>query len=279
MNAAPSFVGAFTRVVRAPGLVAAVVVLHLLLAGTVGSATRSAVGARMEPWALADNSQLWAAILEMLGTSPGLLAPVRHLIIGSAVITLAFWTLLAAGVLHRLRGPASLPVLAAAAVRGLPGVLAVTLWHLLLRAVLLAVAGGLAAALFDAGAWGLAGLAATAVVLAFCTCALDLARCDVVLHGARRFHPQAAWRGFLHAAGRPPVLFRSMLASLGQWACAGGILLAAVAGLHGGEAIWLARTLAVCGIVFGLTRLAVAVEAGPYRRRSGMSGLSGARTD
>ncbi len=260
-----SLLGAFNRVFRAPGLVAVVAVLHLLLAGTVGSATRSALGASMEPYALADNSQLWAAILELLGTSPGLLQPIGHLIAGSAVVALAFWTLLAAGILHRLRGPSALPALAAAAVRGLPGVLAVTLWHLLLRAVLLAAFGAATAALFGAGLWGLAGLAVTALALVFCTCALDLARCDVVLHGARRFHPQTAWRGFLQAARRPAVLARSALLSFGQWACVGGILLAAFAGLHGGPAIWIARALAITGIVFGLARLAVAVEAGPYR--------------
>ncbi len=258
--------GALTRVARAPGLVAVVVVLHLLLAGTVGSATRAAIGASMEPYALADNSQLWFAVLELLGTSPGLLVPIQHLIAGSAAIALAFWTLLAAGILQRLRAPAALPTLAAATVRGLPGVLAVTFWHLIPRVLLLAAAGALTAALLGAGAWGLAGIGVTAVVFAFCTCALDLARCDVVLHGARRFHPVTAWRGFLHAARRPPVLIRSMLLSLGQWACAGAILLAVVAGLHGGPAIWLARALAILGIVLGLTRQAVAVEAGPYRR-------------
>ena len=109
-------------------------------------------------------------------------------------------------------------------------------------------------------------------VIAVCTCALDLARCDVVLHGARRFHPQAAWRGFLHALRRPPVLIRSMLFSFGQWACVAGIGLAAVAGLHGGPAIWLARALAVASIVLGLARLAIAVEAGPpvRQRTSGL---------
>ncbi len=261
-----SLAGAATRVARAPGLVAVAVALHLLLAGTVGSAARSAIGAAMAPWALPDNAQLWAAVLELLGTSPGLLAPIRHLLAGSAILALAFWTLLAAGILHRLRAPASLPALAAGTARGLPGVLAVTVWHLLPRAVLLGAAGAATSALLDAGGWALAGIAVTALLLAFCTCALDLARCDVVLHGGRRFHPQAAWRGFLHAARRPPVLIRSTLLSLGQWACAGAVLLAAVAGLHGGPAIWLARLLAALGIVLGLTRLAVAVEAGPYRQ-------------
>ncbi len=139
--------------------------------------------------------------------------------------------------------------------------LAVSLWHLVLRAVLLAVAGAAAAPLLTTW-WGPAGVLLLAIVLAVCICALDLARCDVVLHGARRFHPQTAWRGFRHAAGRPAVLARSMLLSFGQWTCAVAVVLAAFAGLHGGPAIWLARGLAISGLILGLIRLAVAVEAG-----------------
>ncbi len=267
MKSSFSMTAAFARVARAPWLVAAVVALHLLLAWTAGAATRSAIGRAMEPYALIDNSQLLATVLELRGTSPGLLEPIRYLLAGSAAIALAFWTLLAAGILHRLRAPATLPRLAAAAVRGLPGVLAVTLWHLLLRAVLLAVAGAAAAPLLEAPGrlWGPVGLLLLAIVLAVSICALDLARCDVVLHGGRRFHPATAWRGFLHAVRRPAVLARSMLLSFGQWASTGAVVLAAVAGLHGGPAIWLARVLAMLAIVLGLSRLAVAIGAGPYR--------------
>ena len=255
---------AFARVLRAPGLVALVVALHLLLAAAVGGATRSAIGAAMEGSALADDSRLWYALFELLDRSPGLLEPIRHLIAGSAIVGLAFWTLLVAGVLHRLRAPAPLPRLAAAAVRGLPGVVVVTLWHLLPRAALLAAAGGLAAAVVDLP-WGFMAVAILAVAFAFCTCALDLARCDVVLHGGRRFHPLTAWRGFVHAAGRPAVLAASMLLSLGQHACTAAVVLVVLTGTGGGLGIWLARALAILGIVLGLIRLAVAVEAGPGR--------------
>ncbi len=257
---------ALARVAGAPGLILLVVVVHLLLAATIGSATRSAIGRSMEPFALTDNGQLWYAVLELLGTSPGLLAPIRHLVAGSAVIALAFWILAAAAVIHRLHGPIPLPRLAAVAVRGLPGILAVTLWHLVPRVVLFGVLGALTSALLGVGPWGLVSILILPVALAFCTCALDLARCDVVLRGARRFHPKTAWRGYLQAGRRPAVLIRSMLLSFGQWACAGAVLLAAFAGLHGGPAIWLARGCAILGIVLGLTRIAIAVGAGPYQR-------------
>ena len=253
---------AFSRVVRAPGLVALVAALHLLLAAAIGAAARSAIGAAMKGSVLVDESRLLSALLELFGRSPGLLEPIRHLIAGSSVVALGFWTLSVAGVLHRLRAPAPLPRLAAAAVRGLPGVVAVTVWHLMLRAVLLGLAGALAA-VWVAGPWGAATLPMLAAVFAFCACALDLARCDLVLHGARRFHPMTAWRGFLHAAGRPAVLLPSMLLSFGQLACTVGVVLAAFAG----SGVWLARALAILGIVLGLTRLAVAACAGPRRSR------------
>ncbi len=255
---------AFARVVRAPGLIVSIAALQLALAAVIGASTRSAVGASMRPYTLVDNDRLWFAVFELLGSSPGLLRPAVHMMAGSAVIGLLFWTLVAAGVLHRLRAPAPLPRLAAAAVRGVPGVVAVTLWHLPLRAVLLAIAGAAVSPLLTTP-WGPAGLVTLILVLAFCTCALDLARCTVVLHGGRRFHPQSAWRGFAHAVRRPSVLASSAVLSLGQWACTLGLLSAAFGGLHGGPAIWLARGLAILGLILGLTRLAVAVEAGPYR--------------
>ncbi len=258
-----SLAGAFARVARAPGLVAAVAALQLALAAAVGFSTRSAIGASMERWTVVDNDQLWYAVMELVDASPGLLRPAFQLVAGSAVVALAFWTLLAAGILQRLRAPAPLPRLAAAAVRGVPGVLAVTFWHLLLRAVVLAVAGAAASPLLKSSWWGPAGILLLAVALAICICALDLARCDVVLHGARRFHPQAAWRGFVHAARRPAVLARSMLLSFGQWACTGAVVLAAFAGLDGEPVIWLARGLTLLAIVLGLTRLTVAVQAAP----------------
>ncbi len=255
------------RVVRAPGLIALVVALHLLLAAAIGGATRSAIGAAMGRSVLADDSRLWYAVLELFDRSPGLLESIRHLVAGSGIVALGFWTLAAAGVLHRLRAPAPLPRLAAAAVRGLPGVVAVTLWHLPARAALLAAAGGLAAAVVDLP-WGFVAVLILAAAIAYCTCALDLARCDVVLHGGRRFHPMTAWRGFLHAAGRPAVLAASMLASFGQHACTAGAVLVVLAGSGGDSSIWLARALAALGIVLGLIRLAVAVEAGTGRLRS-----------
>ena len=171
--------------------------------------------------------------------------------------------MIAAGVLRRLHGPATLAELAAATVRGFPGVLVVTLWHLVPRAVLLAAAGALTRQLLGAQAWGLLGIALTVAAVAYATCALDLARAAVVLHGAARFHPRTAIRGYLRAARRPGVLLPSMLFSAGQWAAVAAIVGVAVAGAGSGWAIWLARALSVLAVVFGLARMAVAVEAGP----------------
>ena len=156
--------------------------------------------------------------------------------------------------------------LAPATLAALPGVLATTGWHLLLRALLLASVGAAFAGLMKLGDWSLAGAVAGLLLLAFSACALDLARCNVVLYGARRFRPATAARGFREALRRPAVLLPSMLLSVGQWACVAGMLALAIDGLGVGHAIWWVRALAVVGVVLGLARVAVAVRAGPYRR-------------
>ncbi len=259
---------AVARVARAPGLIIGVVALHLALAAWIGFSTRSVLESNMGRYALIDNQKLWFTLIELVGGAPGLLKPTGHMITGSALFGLAFWTLLAAGILHRLRSPTPLPRLAAAAVRGVPGVVVVTIWHLLIRAVLLGVTAAAVKPLLKDDSWGPAGVLILGLVFALCTCALDLARCDVVLHGARRFHVKTAWRGVLHALRRPTVLALSVLLSFGQWACVAAVVLTAFVGLHDEPATWLARALAILGLLLGLTRLAVAVEAGPYRGRS-----------
>ncbi len=252
---------AVARVMEAPFLVLAVIAVHFALAGWVGSSVRAAVGASMGPYTVLADGHLFYSVLELLFFHPGLGAGAAQLLTGSAVISMLAWTLLSPAVIRRLKGPIPSPMLAAETVRSLPGVAVVTLWHLLPRAVLLGFAAAVTSRLMGAGAWGLAGILMTFVVLAYCTCALDIARCNLVLHGAPPLHPATALGGYLQAARRPAVLMPSILLGLLQWACVAGIVVAALAGLGSEQAIWLARGLAVLGILFGLTRIAVAVGA------------------
>jgi lysylphosphatidylglycerol synthetase-like protein (DUF2156 family) len=66
-----------------------------------------------------------------------------------------------------------------------------------------------------------------------------------------------------------------MLLSAGQWLALAAIVAVAVAGLGTPWAIWLARALAILGVVLGLTRMAVAVEAGPERDAPGPATADG----
>ncbi|MCP3959495.1 MAG: hypothetical protein GY719_16735 [bacterium] len=253
---------ALRRVLRAPGLIVLVVAIQLVVALILGSGVRAAVGASLVPYSLATDGHLLGATFELFGDHPGLPVGFRQVAVGSSAIALVLWILLAAPVIHRLRSKTPAARLAALAFSQLPAIGVTTLWHLALRIVLLAALGLLTAPLLDHGAWGLLGVAATAVALAISTCALDLARCHVVLHGARGFHYSTALRAYREAVRRPAVLVPSMLLSFGQWTCVAGAVAVAMVMAGAGGTIWLVRGLAVLGVVLGLTRVAVAVEAG-----------------
>jgi len=252
---------AFQRVVQAPGLVLAFVVLHLATAAFVGQTVRAAAGASLGPYAVLSDGHLLYSTAALLTKTPEVFMVFRFLLVGSSVVALLFWTLLSAGAITRLNARVPASEVVAAAVRGFPGVAVVTLWSLVPRAVLLSACGAVVAK--ASGGWKGAALVVAVAVLFYCTCALDLARCHVVLHGARRFHPTTAVRGYLQALRRPGVLGASMLMSLGQWATVLLILFLAGKGLGTASTLWWIRGLSVLGVVLALGRISVAVGAGP----------------
>ncbi len=257
------------RVAEAPGLIAVIVTIQWVIAAGFGANVRSAIGGSMGKYTVLTDGHLLAAVAELYRTHPGLAASYKQTLAGSSLLALVLFTLLAPVIIYRLAAPRPASVIAAAALRGLPAVIAVTLWHLLPRAVLLAIAGAAANSLLQKQAWGLIGIAALALTMGYCTCALDLARCHILLHGARRFHFKTAAEGFLEALRRPVVLARSLVFSFGQWACAASMVAVAIEGAGADSTIWLIRGLALLGVVCGLTRIAVAIEAGrPSARRS-----------
>ncbi|MEE8522573.1 MAG: hypothetical protein V3T72_01475 [Thermoanaerobaculia bacterium] len=252
-------IGALKRVFRAPGLVLTVAAVQLTVAAVLGSSVQTAVAATMGRFAVVADGHMLYSMVSLFVDNPGVAAGARDLLAGSALLALGLWTLLAAGIIHRLSAPAPASEVAAAAVRGLPAMIVVTLWQLLPRLILIALVGGLSAKLLSADTWGWLGFAPLLAVLGYVTCALDLARCDVVLHGARRFHLMTALGGFATALRRPGVLLPSMVLTACQWGCVAAILAVSISGLGTGHAIWFARGLAVLGVVFGLARVAVAV--------------------
>ena len=256
---------ALQRALGAPGLILTIFAFQLLLATTVSSSVRVSVGAALGKYAVLADGHLLNHILELLIDHPAIAAGSAAMLAGSSMLGLVLWTLLAAGIIQRLHSPTSPSEVAAAAIRGLPGVIAMTLWQLVPRMILLAIAAAISGWLMKADTWGFLGVLPLVAMLGYVTCALDLARCNVVLHGARRLHVKTALDGFVQAARRPRVLLPSMVFSACQWACVVAILGIAIAGLGTGWAIWVARCLALLGIVFGLSRVAVAVAVGAER--------------
>ena len=249
------------RVWRAPWLIVTVIILHLLVASVLGAGVRNAVGNSLGAFSAITEGHLVAAVFELLSTHPGLLAAYRSTLVGSALVGLVLWTFLAPAVILRLRAPGPLPQLAAATLKHLPGVIITTLWNLIPRAVLLTLTGFATAQAMPGGSSGLAGLAVMAMALATCTCALDLARCRVVLRNAPGTRFATAWRGYREAWTRPSVLIPSMSLSLATWACSLGMLALAIDRAGDPATIWLVRALALVGIVLSLTRITVAIEA------------------
>jgi hypothetical protein len=137
-----------------------------------------------------------------------------------------------------------------------------SLWHLPMRALIyLVVFVGVTPLPRTVGA----PIAIAAIT--FCTYALDVARVQVVLHGARPFHIKTAARAFVQGASHPRVLLMSVGLSLVQWACVATALYLAVAGMDDGSGVTGARLLSLPALLAGLWRLAVVVDAGPMPAR------------
>lgn len=257
--------GGFRRVLSAPGWLLAIAAANLLLAWALGATTHAALDSTTGRWSVVENEIVYG-FMEILPDQGGLLLVLRQTLGGTAILGFLFWTLLAGGVLFRLKEEAPVSRVVSRAIRSVPTVVVISLWHLLLRAVLIGVVVGIGALLDRLGgaSWIVSLLGV--LVFLYSTCALDLSRAHGVLHGARRFHPGTALRGFTEALRRPAILVTSMLLSLLRWAAVLAILWLSVDGLSAGHSPWLSRMLWVVALVCGLARMGVAVEAGPPRR-------------
>lgn len=252
---------ALRRVAGAPFLVLGVVLFHLGTSKLISSTFRATVAGNLSPYSIPDGQSLLYALLEQFMDHPGILAGLRQQLMFAGLLSLLLWTALAGGIFHRLARREHFERMAIHTVRFLPGMFAVTLWHLIPRLVLLGLAGALTRRLMDHNPWGWLAAFITLLLLFYCTCALDLARASIVLNGARPFAWQTAWRGFTRAARRPSVLIASLMFSLGQWITVLALVYVAIAGFAEGLGVWPARLLSVLGIVCSLGRMAVAVDA------------------
>jgi hypothetical protein len=141
--------------------------------------------------------------------------------------------------------------------RTVPAVAITSVWHAVLRVVLLLVVLASVGPLPAAVAWPLLLVALIASSLA-----LDLARVGVVLHDAPGFHIRTAAYAYVQAFKR----WRLLVGVAAPWLLQVAASLAsgwiALHSLGAGGQLWVARALTLVAVAAGLWRLAMVVDAG-----------------
>jgi len=244
------------RVIGAPGLWLACWVGLAAIAWVVGGYVQLLVAAAVGPFDALDLGRVVYGIADVLRVYPELMPGIAMaVIIGGAVSGIA-WTVVSPVVIARLAGRTGLREVGATALAGLPGVVVQSLWHVVLRAVLVAAVMMSAQPLPKWGIWVLVG-----VVWLAAGVALDATRVAVVEGDAAPWHVKTAWRGFVRVARRPRVLVPGVLLGVGQVVIGGGIVWGALVGVGSGSA-WVPRVLALVSVGLGLWRIGIVVEDG-----------------
>lgn len=248
---------ALRRVASAPWLVLALWAGQIAVALVFGSVLASLVAAAMSPFAALDDGYVFGAVVELLSLHPSVGAAVLAGLATGALVGVLGWTLAAGFVIGRLGGVRR-DELGPRWISTLPGVFVTSLWHLAIRGALL-----FAVALAVAPLPRLVGMLVFAIVLAVSTLALDLARVQIVLHGAPSFHVRTAANAYAQALRQWPLLARILGPWMLQMMTVGASVWLALASLGGESHLWAVRALSLCAVVLGLWRVALVVEAGP----------------
>lgn len=246
---------ALKRVFGAPGLVVTLWALQLLVAWHLATPVRVAAKAAMGEYAWIDDGHLMSALVELFANDPAVVALMAENAIVASILGLVFWALAYGAVIRRLSGKTGPSELAAASVRFLPGVVAQTAWLGIVRAIPIAIAAAAATK-----------LPALAVVIGVITTAItvvaaDIARVGVVLHEARPLHPLTALRALRKTLVRPRLLAAAGALAVVQMLVPLVALQLVLSDAGGSGSIWLARLLAFGGLVIGLWRIALVVDA------------------
>ncbi len=256
-----------------PGLVAGVVGLYLLLGAGLSRGLGKAVAATLQDFAPVSEGRVLAVLMDLTMSHPSHLGQLGALLESSALLGLLTWTVLVGGVIVALDRSLRGPELVAAAVRHLPGIVVVSLWHFALRAGLLTAVGLLvlvpgveAPALAKVVPLLANGLLLLA--LGFSACALDLARVMVVVEEQRGLGPAIAWRAFRRAGRNPRLLASSLLLSILRWLLLLLTVAVAIAAFGQPWSPWAVRGLAALAVVCGLARLAITVAHCRHTSRS-----------
>lgn len=245
---------ALLRVLGAPAFVLLLWAAQLLFAKLLAGPARGAAqaGMRGSSW-FADGHRL-RAVAELLFAEPGVISAIVAALSTSAVLATLFSVVAAPAILTRLAGQRSLATMLSAVGAKLPAILVQTLYGLVFRGLCMGIAA-IPAALLGAYSAPLVLLIASFPILV-----LDRARAAVVLDDARPYHPKTFLRAIVHVGKRPLWwLSGAVLESLALSVGIGALVLVAQAEFADGS-IWLARIAGLLALIFGLWRVALAVE-------------------
>ncbi len=247
-------VGGLRRIATAPGLWLSTWIGLVFIAALAGIQMRMMVAAAIEPFDVLDRGRVLFSLLDVLRAHPELSSHLLVSVLAGAAISGIAWTGLSPLLIARLAGSRPWSELGARATAHLPAVVVQSLWHLLLRAVLMVVVGFSVQALPEMWALG-TGL----LVWLVAGVALDATRVAVVEHGAPPFHVRSAWRGFVRTIRRPGLLVPCAALAAVQLAVSLGVLWLALRGLGSGTP-WIPRLMALVSVGLGLWRLGIIVE-------------------
>lgn len=246
--------GGLRRLVGAFGLWLACWLGLSAMAWVVGRQVRILVAAAVGPFDALDLGRVVFGLVDVLRVHPELASGTATAVLTGGLVSGIAWTVASPVVIARLAGRTSLRDVGATALAGLPAVVVQSLWHAVLRAVLVAVVLMSAQPLPQ---WAIAVLLGIAWLSA--GVALDATRVAVVEGDAAPWHVKTAWRGLVRVAKRPWVLVPGVLLGLGQLAIGAAIVWLALAGLGVGSA-WGGRALALLSVGLGLWRIAIVVD-------------------
>ncbi|MCA9709055.1 MAG: hypothetical protein KDK70_24635 [Myxococcales bacterium] len=257
--------GGLRRLLAAPGLWVGAWLGLAALAFVSGRLVGVVVSAAVVPFDALRADHLIFGLLDVLEDHPAAAAAMAVTLAASTLISALGWMLLSplgiARLADRTRDWAEV---GGRALRTLPAVVVQTLWHGVLRALLVLAVLLTVQPLPGVVAWGLLGLAWVVAGVA-----LDATRVAVVEHDAAPFHVRTAVRGFLYAVRRPRLLLPCSLMSLGQLAItAAGLWLAVLQGQGQGVDVarrdtdlWIGPELAVAVAWAPTPRLALRLSA------------------
>jgi hypothetical protein len=246
---------ALRRVLRMPGWIAAVWLGQLALAAAVGSLVAAAVDAALAGHGTVADGRILYALADLGLDRPSLPATAIVASLMGGLAGAFAWMLLVGGVIARIAdagGPAR------AWWRAMPAVIVQSLWHAVLRALLLFVAMTSASALPAAAGWPLLLVAWVLGVVA-----LDVARARVVLERAAPWSPKTAALALVDSVRAPRRYAGAWALALLSTLLPLGMAYVALASLGATAAPTFVRGLSLVAILVGFWRLALVVDAEP----------------